>query len=43
MSFVEEDDVMAINEALIKKVFKEVVNEDVKLPIRRMKYKEAYE
>ncbi|MPQ32033.1 aspartate--tRNA ligase [Clostridium estertheticum] len=41
MSFVEEDDVMAINEALIKKVFKEVVNEDVKLPIRRMKYKEA--
>jgi len=41
MSFVEEDDVIAINEALIKKVFKEVVNEDVKLPIRRMKYKEA--
>ncbi|MBU3158609.1 aspartate--tRNA ligase [Clostridium frigoris] len=41
MSFVEEDDVMAINEALIKKVFKQVVNEDVKLPIRRMKYKEA--
>ncbi|MCB2306107.1 aspartate--tRNA ligase [Clostridium estertheticum] len=41
MSFVEEEDVMAINEALIKKVFKEVVNEDVKLPIRRMKYKEA--
>ncbi|WP_298836606.1 aspartate--tRNA ligase [Clostridium sp.] len=41
MSFVEEDDVMAINEALIKKVFKEVVNENVKLPIRRMKYKEA--
>ncbi|MCB2292305.1 aspartate--tRNA ligase [Clostridium algoriphilum] len=41
MSFVEEDDVIAVNEALIKKVFKEVVNEDVRLPIRRMKYKEA--
>ncbi len=41
MSFVEQDDVIAVNEALIKKVFKEVVNEDVKLPIRRMPYKEA--
>ena len=41
MSFVEEDDVIAVNEALIQKVFKEVVNEDVKLPIRRMPYKEA--
>ena len=41
MSFVEEDDVIAVNEALIKKVFKEVVNEDVKLPIKRITYKEA--
>lgn len=41
MSFVEQDDVIAVNEALIKKVFKEVVNEDVKLPIKRMPYKEA--
>jgi len=43
MSFIEEDDVIAVNEALIKKVFKEVVNEDVVLPIRRMHYKEALE
>ncbi|MBU3091912.1 aspartate--tRNA ligase [Clostridium sp. CF011] len=41
MSFVEEEDVIAVNEALIKKVFKEVVNEDVKLPIKRITYKEA--
>src|SRR5665647_242932 len=41
MSFVEEDDVIAVNEALIKKLFKEVVNEDVKLPIKRITYKEA--
>ena len=41
MSFVEQDDVIAVNEALIKKVFKEVKNEDVVLPIRRMPYKEA--
>ncbi|MFT5874648.1 MAG: aspartyl-tRNA synthetase [Clostridium sp.] len=41
MSFVEEDDVIAVNEALIKKLFKEVVNEDVVLPIKRITYKEA--
>lgn len=41
MSFVEEEDVMAVNEALVKKVFKEVVNEDVVLPIKRITYKDA--
>ncbi|MBZ9624214.1 aspartate--tRNA ligase [Clostridium sp. FP2] len=41
MSFVEEEDVIAVNEALIKKVFKEVVNEDVILPMKRITYKEA--
>jgi len=41
MSFVEQDDVIAVNEALIKKVFKEVVNEDVMLPMKRITYKEA--
>ena len=41
MSFVEQDDVIAVNEALIKKVFKEIVNEEVKLPIKRITYKEA--
>ena len=41
MSFVEQDDVIAVHEALIKKVFKEIVNEEVKLPIKRITYKEA--
>ncbi|MBU3191678.1 aspartate--tRNA ligase [Clostridium bowmanii] len=41
MSFVEQDDVIAVNEALIKKVFKEVINEEVVLPLKRIKYKEA--
>ncbi|MCI5727035.1 MAG: aspartate--tRNA ligase [Clostridium sp.] len=41
LSFVEEDDVMELNERLIKHVFKEVVGYDVKLPIARMTYKEA--
>lgn len=43
MSFVEEDDVIALNEGLIKKLFKELADTDVKLPIRRMPYKEAME
>ena len=41
LSFVEEDDVMELNERLIKHVFKEVIGYDVKLPIARMTYKEA--
>jgi aspartyl-tRNA synthetase len=43
MSFVEADDVMAMNEGLIKHVFKEVAGVDIKLPIRRMTFKEAME
>lgn len=43
MTFVEADDVMAMNEGLIKHVFKEVAGVDVKLPIRRMTFKEAME
>ncbi|SHI33262.1 aspartyl-tRNA synthetase [Clostridium cavendishii DSM 21758] len=41
MAFVEENDVMTLNEGLIKHVFKEVVGVDVALPIRRMTYAEA--
>lgn len=43
LSFVEEEDVISINEGLIKKIFKELLDVDVKLPIRRMTYKEAAE
>lgn len=43
LSFVEEDDVMEVNERLIAHVFKEVVGYDVKLPIKRITFKEAME
>ncbi|MDZ5053965.1 aspartate--tRNA ligase [Clostridium perfringens] len=43
MSFVEKDDVMALNEGLIKHVFKEVLGVDVKTPIKRMTFKDAME
>lgn len=43
MSFVEQDDVMALNEGLIKHVFKEILGVDVKTPIKRMTFKDAME
>lgn len=43
MSFVEQDDVMDLNEGLIKHVFKEVLGVDVKTPIKRMTFKDAME
>lgn len=43
MSFVEMDDVIALNEGLIQRVFKEIKNIDVSLPIKRMPYNEAME
>ncbi|MCT4632656.1 MAG: aspartate--tRNA ligase [Firmicutes bacterium] len=41
MSFVNENDVMTINEGLIQHLFKEMLDVDVKLPIDRMTYREA--
>ena len=41
MSFVDVDDVIAVNEGAIAKVFKEVLDIDVPLPIRRMTWIEA--
>lgn len=43
MSFVEQDDVIAMNEGLIKKVFKDVLGVEVQTPIKRMPYREAME
>ena len=43
LSFVEQDDVMALNEGLIARVFKEVIGVDVQLPIKRMTFKDAME
>ncbi len=41
MSFVDADDVMTIHEGLIQKVFKDVMDIDIKLPLRRIPYQEA--
>ncbi len=41
MSFVEEDDVIAVNEGFLQRVFKEVLNVDLQLPLPRMPYEEA--
>jgi aspartyl-tRNA synthetase len=41
MSFVDVEDVIEINERLIQKIFKEVKNIDVSLPIKRMSYQVA--
>lgn len=43
LSFVEQDDIMDLNEKFIKHIFKEVIGYDVKLPIQRMTFKEAME
>ncbi len=43
MSFVDTDDVIEVNEGFIKRVFKEIMGVDVKLPLRRMPYDEAME
>ena len=43
LSFVEQDDIMKVNEGLIAHVFKEVAGVDVKLPIKRMTFKDAME
>ncbi|CAC9930381.1 aspartate--tRNA ligase [Aedoeadaptatus coxii] len=41
LSFVEADDVMAINERYLKMLFKEVLDVDLKTPFDRMTYREA--
>ena len=41
MSFVNENDIMKITEGLLAKIFKDVKNIDINLPIKRMTYDEA--
>ena len=41
LSFVDEFDVMNVIEKLIAKVFKEMKQVEIKLPLKRMKYKDA--
>ena len=41
LSFVEKEDVMEINEKLMKHVFKTVLDYDIQLPLPKMTFKEA--
>ena len=43
MSFVEEEDVLEINEKMIAELFKETLNIEVPLPFKRLTYQEALE
>lgn len=43
MSFVEEDDIYKISERLLKQIFKNVSDLDIKTPFPRLKYAEAME
>lgn len=41
LSFVDVEDVLAVNEKLLKRLFKEICNFDIELPIQRMTWREA--
>ena len=41
MSFVEQDDVIAVNEGFLQRVFKEVLDIDIQLPLPRLTWREA--
>lgn len=43
MSFVGVEDVIALNERLVQRVFKEVLDKEVVLPFERLTYKDAME
>ncbi|SEF92341.1 aspartyl-tRNA synthetase [Caloramator fervidus] len=43
MSFVDVDDVIELNERLIQRLFKEILNVDIPIPFPRITYKEAME
>ena len=43
LSFVDQEEVIKINEMYLKKVFKDMLNVDLKLPFPRMTYEEAME
>lgn len=41
LSFVDMDDVIDVNERLLKRVFKDVLDVDVQIPMKRLTYQEA--
>lgn len=40
-SFLNQDEILTLGEGLVSNIFKRVINYDVKLPLRRMDYREA--
>ena len=43
MSFVDENDIMEMNEGFVARLFKEILNVDIPLPLPRLTFKEAME
>ncbi len=43
LSFVDVEDILELNEGLMKRVFKDVLGKDLETPFERMTYKEAME
>ncbi len=43
LSFVDEEDIMDINERMMQRVFKDLMDVEITLPLPRMTYKEAME
>ncbi len=43
LSFVDVEDILEINEGLMKRIFKDVLGKDLQTPFERMSYKEAME
>jgi len=43
MSFVDIEDIIAVNERLLQRIFKELLNVDISLPLPRISYREAME
>lgn len=43
MSFVDEEDIMDINESLIRKLFKEILDIDIETPFKKMTFDHAME
>ena len=43
MSFVNVDDVIEVNERFLQRVFREILDIEISLPLKRMPYKEAME
>lgn len=43
MSFIEQEDILAVNERLFQRIFREMKGIEIKLPLPRMSYQEAIE